>query len=80
MQFVTILFLSRQGRSQIAKRAARDGEPHDPKLMNEGSNLALRALGRATLYTFGFFGASIGFLCYKFDIKNLRDLRLQMQR
>ena len=68
------------GRSQMAKRAAREGEAYDPKLMNEGSNLALRALGRATAYTFGTFGTVIGISCYSFNISNLNDLRIRMQR
>lgn len=44
------------------------------------SNLAMKALGRATAYVFGTFTAAIGAACYTWDIYSLRDLRRTARR
>ena len=44
------------------------------------SNLAMKALTRATAYVFGTFSAAIGAACYTWDIYSLRDLRRTARR
>merc|ERR1712183_185502 len=69
------------GRAAVAKRAAKGefGKDVNPKMMNEGSELAMKAFGRATMYTFGIFGASIGSWCWYNNVWSLKDLRTHLK-
>jgi len=63
------------GRNQVAQRAEKDGVK-DFKKMAEGSQLAMRALRRATMYNVIGFGGLITAGCYFGDIRSFQDFRL----
>lgn len=64
------------GKSQVAQRAAKKGEDNiDFKKMNEASQWAMRALRRATMYNFIFFGGAISAFCYSFNVRSFADFK-----
>merc|ERR1711953_1295309 len=69
------------GRAAVAKRAARGefGKDVNPKMMNEGSELAMRAFTRATIYTCGTFGSIIGSWCWYNNVWSIKDLRSHLK-
>ena len=70
------------GRAAIAKRAAKGefGKDVNPKMMNEGSELAMKAFTRATVYTCGTFGSIIGTWCWYNNVWSIKDLRSHLKR
>lgn len=64
------------GKSQVAQRAAKKGEDNiDLKKMNEASKWAMRALRRATMYNFIFFGGAISTFCYYYNVRSFADFK-----
>lgn len=70
------------GRAAVAKRAAKGefGKDVNPKMMNEGSELAMKAFTRATIYTCGTFGSIIGTWCWYNNVWSIKDLRKHLKR
>lgn len=68
------------GKNQIAQRAAKKGEAVDVAAMNEGSQMAMRALKRATMYNIIGFGGVIGLGCLYFNIRSFQDFRSVIKR
>lgn len=63
------------GRNQIAQRGAKNGENLEYAKMVEGSQWAMRALRRATMYNIIFFGGISAAFCYSNDIRSFSDFR-----
>lgn len=67
------------GRNQIAQRSGKGKEALDFQKMNEASQMATRALRRATMYNIIGFGGLITFGCWYHNIRSFQDFRTTVQ-